>query len=159
MNLSPRFGLLGGWKSNWQLGYNFNTEGHLFHTGNKFELKNIKLEYAAEKILAEEYTIKIILPYGSENVKIKIGGHNYDTSSLEYTTSEGYLDFNGRPTYYIPNYQGILSNKNIEVEYDFNQSIVYEKLFILTIIVLAILGFAIFFKRFKLEAFEEVKNE
>ena len=27
--LQPRFALLGGWKCNWQLGYNFNTEGHL----------------------------------------------------------------------------------------------------------------------------------
>jgi oligosaccharyltransferase complex subunit alpha (ribophorin I) len=50
VTISPRFALLGGWKSNWQLGYNLNTLGHLFHTGNKFELKNIKLEYALEKI-------------------------------------------------------------------------------------------------------------
>ncbi|MCB0369378.1 MAG: hypothetical protein KDD45_07970 [Bdellovibrionales bacterium] len=43
MSLMPRFALLGGWKSNWQIGYNFNTDGHLFHTANKFELRNIKL--------------------------------------------------------------------------------------------------------------------
>jgi hypothetical protein len=63
--LTPRFALLGGWKCNWQIGYNFNTEGHLFHDGNKFELRNLKLEYALEKIPAEDYTIKIILPYGA----------------------------------------------------------------------------------------------
>ncbi len=31
VSLNPRFSLLGGWKSNWQIGYNFNTETHLFH--------------------------------------------------------------------------------------------------------------------------------
>ena len=25
VSLNPRFSLLGGWKSNWQIGYNFNT--------------------------------------------------------------------------------------------------------------------------------------
>jgi oligosaccharyltransferase complex subunit alpha (ribophorin I) len=44
--LQPRFSLLGGWKSNWEIGYNVNTnDGVLFHDGNKFEL-HVKLEYA-----------------------------------------------------------------------------------------------------------------
>jgi len=78
--LQPRFSLLGGWKSNWQLAYNFNSNGLLFHDGNQFELRNIKLEYALEKIIAEEYTIKLILPHGAENVRIRIGGKDYDMS-------------------------------------------------------------------------------
>jgi hypothetical protein len=67
----------------------------------------------------------LVLPYGSENVRIKIGGVYYDTNSLETTSTEGYLDFNGRPTFVIPNYHGSISNKMIEVEYDFNQNKVY----------------------------------
>lgn len=78
--LQPRFSLLGGWKSNWQLGYNFNSDGLLFHEANQFELRNIKLEYALEKIIAEEYTIKLILPHGASNVRIRIGGKDYDMS-------------------------------------------------------------------------------
>ena len=102
----PRFGLLGGWKSNWQIGYNFNTKGHLFNERNHYELRNIKLEYAMEKILAEQFKVKVVLPEGAQNVKISIGGHTFTEDSLEVTKSEGYLDFNGRPTYII-NYQGI----------------------------------------------------
>jgi oligosaccharyltransferase complex subunit alpha (ribophorin I) len=41
--LQPRFALLGGWKSNWQIGYNFKTDGHLFNNNRRFELKNTKL--------------------------------------------------------------------------------------------------------------------
>lgn len=112
--------MVGGWKSNWELGYNFNTKSHLFHDGNKYSLRNIKLEYALERILTEQFTIKLILPEGAHNVKISIGGHTYDESSLEVTQSEGYLDFNGRPTFIIPNYHGITEGKNIEVTYDFS---------------------------------------
>jgi hypothetical protein len=51
----------------------------------------------------------------------------------------------------------VFTGKNIEVEYDFNQNIVYEKIAVISLFVLGVLGFAIFFKRFKLEAFAETK--
>lgn len=156
--LQPRFALLGGWKSNWQIGYNFKTDGHLFIEGNKFELKNIKLEYALEKILAENFQIKLVLPHGAENVKIRIGDHDYDMSLVEKTTSEGYLDFSGRPTFIIDNFVGSAKDKYLEVSYDFEAS-TYEKPISLFVIVLGFLLFAIFIKRFKLEAFENSKSE
>jgi len=30
LNIEPRFPILGGWKSNWYLGYNLNTSRYLF---------------------------------------------------------------------------------------------------------------------------------
>lgn len=126
------------------------TDNHLFHDGSRYELKNIKLEYALERILAEQFTIKIILPEGAQNVRIKVGGHSYDASSLEVTTSEGYLDFEGRPTFIIPNYHGSTAGKDIEVDYDFAESHVYKKPMVIALIVLSFLVFAIFLKRFKL---------
>jgi hypothetical protein len=59
-----------------------NTKNHLFHDGSRYELRNIKLEYALERILSQQFTVKLILPEGAQNVKIKIGGHLYDDSSL-----------------------------------------------------------------------------
>ena len=100
----PRFSLLGGWKSNWQLGYNINTNGHLYHTGSQYELRDVRLEYALERINSEKFTIKVILPDGASNVRIKIGNKLYDSSSLEVTRTEGYLDFTGRPTYIISDF-------------------------------------------------------
>lgn len=97
----------------------------------------------------------MILPEGAHNVKIRIGGHLYDESSLEVTKSEGYLDFDGRPTFTIPNYHGVTKDKLIEVTYDFTESHVYKKPIVLTLIILGFLVFAIFVKRFRLEAFAE----
>jgi oligosaccharyltransferase complex subunit alpha (ribophorin I) len=159
VSLQPRFALLGGWKSNWQIGYNLKTDGHLFNQGNRFELKNLKLEYALEKIIAEEFSIKLILPQGAENVRIKIGGHDYDMSLVETTTSEGYLDFSGRPTYLIAKFTGSPKDKFLDVSYDYAVNRTYEKPISLFLIVFAFLSFAIFIKRFKLAAFEESKSE
>jgi len=36
-------------------------------------LDNIALEYTLEKLIAENYDFKIILPEGATNVKVKIG--------------------------------------------------------------------------------------
>ena len=44
--LVPRFALLGGWKANWEIGYNLNTKGFLSHEGNNFKLDKIPIEYA-----------------------------------------------------------------------------------------------------------------
>jgi len=103
--------------------------------------------------------VKIVLPDGVQNVKITIGGKQYDDSALQVTKSNGYLDFNGRPTYVIPNYQGSTKDKDIEVSYTYPVNSVYKKPMVLSVIIFGLLCFAILLKRFKLEAFAEEKQE
>ncbi len=110
-------------------------------------------------MIAQEFQIKLILPHGAENVLIKIGGQEYDMSLVETSTSEGYLDFNGRPTFTIPSFTGSPKDKYFEVSYDFAANKTYEKQISLTAIVFGLLLFAIFIKRFKLAAFEDSKSE
>lgn len=78
MALKPRFALLGGWKSNWEIGYNLNTKAFLTHEGDHFLLDRIPIEYALSQILAEKYTIRVILPEGSEDVKLFVGKKQID---------------------------------------------------------------------------------
>ena len=98
--------------------------------------------------------IKIVLPYGASNVRLSLGGQPYDMSSVEMKSSEGYLDFNGRPTYIIDSYNGPLRG-DIQVNYDYNLTNVYWKPLVLTLIVLGLLLLAIVTKRVSLRAFEE----
>ena len=58
------------------------TDGHLFHDQNHFSLKNIGLEYALEKIVAETYSLQLVLPDGAENVRIKIDNALFDMSQV-----------------------------------------------------------------------------
>jgi hypothetical protein len=108
-----------------------------------------------ERILSEEFVVKVVLPDGAENVKITIEGQTYDQSSLQISRTEGYLDFNGRPTYIIPNYRGSIKDKDIDISYTFASNRVYQKIITLILIVLGILVSAVFLKRFKLQAFDE----
>jgi hypothetical protein len=101
----------------------------------------------------------LILPHGAENVRIRIGGQEYDMSLVESTSSEGYLDFSGKPTFVIPSFVGSPKDKHIEVSYDFAINKTYEKPISLFTIVFGLLLFAIFIKRFKLAAFEDSKSE
>lgn len=78
-------------------------------------------------------------------------------SLVEVVSTEGYLDFSGRPTYVIDNYSGPIKDRHLEVYYDFSSNTIYEKPIRLFVIIFALLSFAIFIKRFKLEAFSNSK--
>lgn len=46
----PRYALLGGWKVNYEIGYNLNTKGFLHHDGSHFQLTNIPIAYGLNQI-------------------------------------------------------------------------------------------------------------
>lgn len=76
-------------------------------------------------------------------------------SLVDVTSSEGYLDFEGRPTYVIDHYSGAIRDKHLEVTYEFPANNIYEKPFKLFVIILSFLLFTVFIKRFRLQAFQE----
>ena len=78
-------------------------------------------------------------------------------NKVQVTSSEGYLDFNGRPTYIISHYDGLVRG-DIEVLYDYNASAVYIKPLTLAAIVLGLLILAVVTKRVSLRAFEHSKE-
>ena len=116
--MQPRFALLGGWKSNFEIGYNLNTQGFLKHDGSKFELKNIPIEYAFSQILTEKYIVTVILPEGSKETKLSIDGINVNMDKVQTGVNFGYLDFSGRTTYTIPDLRGIFTNRKLHVTYN-----------------------------------------
>lgn len=118
-------------------------------------MRNVKLEYALERILTEDYTLKIVLPEGSTNVQIKIGGVDYDLSNAATSLTPGYLDFVGRPTYTLKHQQGIVKDKNVVVSYDYDTTSTYKKPLVLFLVVFGILAISIFAKRFTLQAFSD----
>ena len=54
------------------------TDNHLFHDNSHYELRGVKLEYALARVLSEKFTIKLVLPEGAHNVKVRIGRTVYD---------------------------------------------------------------------------------
>jgi oligosaccharyltransferase complex subunit alpha (ribophorin I) len=100
MEMQPRFPLLGGWKSNWVLSYNLPTKQYLnqeISDDKKFVLKQ-KFGFSVDKILCEDYTLKIIFPEGAKNLNLDLP---FDVDGKSETKTYSYLDFWGRPTLII----------------------------------------------------------
>ena len=157
LHLEPRFSLLGGWKSNWEVGYNLDTKGFLMSEGNNFESK-LKGIYALNSILTENYSIKVILPEGVRNFQIKIGNNIIDKNEIEEEISFGYLDFEGRPTFTITNLQQMNSDTPMTIYYEFDNIKILKKPALIFGTIFVFLLLSILVNRVKLEAFSEKRD-
>ncbi|KER23299.1 hypothetical protein T265_08784 [Opisthorchis viverrini] len=62
VRLSPRFPLLGGWKTEYILGYNVPAHQFLYRTGSKFTLRMRIVDHIYDDQVVEHLTLKIVLP-------------------------------------------------------------------------------------------------
>lgn len=71
-SIEPRFPIFGGWKTDWNQGYNIPTKYHLFYDLLNPEnyVLNFTFLHNFEEIIAENYTLKVILPEGATNIKV-----------------------------------------------------------------------------------------
>lgn len=94
LDLRPRFPLFGGWKTHYTLGYNVPSFEYLFTNGENYLLKMRLIDHIYDDMVVDEIVVKIILPEGSNNIKlITPYSVNRQGDSLHYT----YLDTFGRP--------------------------------------------------------------
>ena len=66
VDLRPRFPLFGGWKTHYLLGYNVPSYEYLYSKGQNFALQMRILDHIYDDMLVDEFTLKIILPEGSQ---------------------------------------------------------------------------------------------
>ena len=62
---------MGGWKSNFNIGYNLPSKFLISETPENYSL-NITFGTPFEDIVAKNYTMKIALPEGSTDIKVRI---------------------------------------------------------------------------------------
>lgn len=101
IELTPRFSIFGGWKSNWFLGYNLPLHHYLFSEGensNKLSLRQF-FGFPFDELLAEEYELRVILPEGASNIQVEFPP--FEVDETEVTKTFSYLDTVGRPTIVI----------------------------------------------------------
>ena len=72
VELRPRFPLFGGWKTHYLLGYNVPSYEYLFSKGDNFVLNMRLLDHVFDDMLVEDFTLRIILPEGSQVIIIQI---------------------------------------------------------------------------------------
>lgn len=70
----PRFPVCGGWKIDWNQGYNMPTKYHLAaddHVAQGYILE-VSFFHNYDVLLAEDYNVNIILPYGAYDIEVSI---------------------------------------------------------------------------------------
>merc|ERR1711990_1356820 len=90
LDLRPRFPLFGGWKTHYVLGYNVPSYEYLYNTGDDFVLSMRLIDHVFDDMLDEEFTLKIILPEGSDVGKFHAP---YPTKRLKDGLHFTYLDY------------------------------------------------------------------
>ncbi len=95
-SLDPRFPIFGGWKTDWNIGYNIPTKYHLFYDLLKPEnfVFNFTFLHDFDDIIAENYTLKVVLPEGATDIKVHLP---FSVDSEERSSLFSTLDYIGRP--------------------------------------------------------------
>jgi oligosaccharyltransferase complex subunit alpha (ribophorin I) len=121
--LRPRFPLFGGWKTHYVLGYYVPTQDLLFNDGNEFALKIPFVDHIFDNMVIEEATIKVILPEGASDIKLRLP---YSVTRDRDQTHYTYLDTIGRTVLVL--HKTNLVEQHIQ---DFEVHYTYHKIFML----------------------------
>ena len=156
--IEPRFPVMGQWKVDWSQGYNMPTRYHLFQdnkSGRYFF--NYTFDHDLSDILAENYTLKIILPEGATNVKVHIP---FEVDSMETSPYFSTLDYIGKTLITIKknNVHSQLHKQPFQVSYDFSdQAMFIEPMYVIVFFFACYLA-AIFYARIDL-SFKDDKQK
>ena len=144
--LTPRFPILGGWKSNFDIGYNLPTKFHV-KTNNKGNyMVNLTFGMPYKNMLARNYTVKVILPESADNIKVKLP---IDAQyHINYDKDYGCLDLFGRKSVIITlNNMYDVYNTNFFITYDYKWTMLFVKPLILIIYFLILFTIMIVYSR------------
>lgn len=107
--MTPRFPILGGWKSNFNIGYNLPSKFLVsVDDDNRYSL-NVSFGMPFEDIIAKNYTVSVALPEGASDIELKLPIDSKYTVTQEKYYS--FLDLFGRP----------MVNINIKNAYDIHK--------------------------------------
>jgi oligosaccharyltransferase complex subunit alpha (ribophorin I) len=70
LDIRPRFPIMGGWKSNYNIGYNLPTKFQVKSEKNDLYVLNLTFGLPYEDLVARNYSMKIVLPEGAHSVKV-----------------------------------------------------------------------------------------
>jgi oligosaccharyltransferase complex subunit alpha (ribophorin I) len=137
LTLRPRFPLFGGWKTRYVIGYNLPSYEYLFNEGSQHVLKMRLLDHLFDTMVVDDLTVKIILPEGSTDLKLKTP---YELKRLPATLHFTYLDVTGRPV-------TTLEGKNFVENHiqDFTLEYNFPKMYLLREPLLIIAAFLVLF--------------
>ena len=122
-NYGPRYPVCGGWRVDWNQGYSMPTKYNLRRgeaDSSQFHLE-IDFLYNYDILLAENYTVEIILPYGASDFEIDLP---FDIESTQISHSISTLDFFAKPKLVLKTKDvfSYLHSKPLKLSYKFDET-------------------------------------
>jgi len=152
----PRFPILGGWKSNWNIGYNLPMKYFVKSKDNLFML-NTTFGSPFKEIIAEELIVKIILPEGASDIDVVLP---FDIDGKYFETLYSYLDITGRPVLVLTKKNAVdFHRKPFQVIYTFPSIHMLREPLMLSGLVLCVMILLIFYYRFDLKLDKSLKKQ
>ena len=144
--LTPRFPILGGWKSNYDIGYNLPTKFHVTTNNKGNYMVNLTFGMPYKNMLARNYTVKVILPESADNIKVNLPIET--VYHIDYDKEYGCLDLFGRKSVIITlNNMYDVYNTNIFITYDYQWIMLFVKPLILIVYFLILFIIMIIYSR------------
>lgn len=158
LTLNPRFPILGGWKSFYDIGYNLPSKFHVTTNGKGNYMVNVTFGMPYNDMLARNYKVKIVLPEGADNVKVNLPIDK--AYKVEEDKEYGCLDLFGRKAVIITlNDMYDEFKTDVLVTYDYTNGMLFVKPFILMFYFVCIFMFIIFCSRADLTLHRKQEKE
>lgn len=131
LDLRPRFPLFGGWRTHYVLGYNVPSYEYLYYYGDNYKLKMRVMDHVFDDMVVEELITKIILPEGSENLRLTTP---YPMVRLPNSRHSTYLDTKGRPVVTVTQ-KNLVENhiQDFELDYVFPRILMLQEPLLVTV--------------------------
>ncbi|KAF5398221.1 Dolichyl-diphosphooligosaccharide--protein glycosyltransferase subunit 1 [Paragonimus heterotremus] len=137
VKLSPRFPLMGGWKTQYTLGYNVPAHEFLHRHGSQFSLRMRFMDHIYDDQIVEDLTVKIVLPEMATDIEFI---PPYPVKEKPRETLKTYLDTVGRTVL-------VYQAKNLVTEHilDFTLNYRFNMLYMLREPLMMITAFCVIF--------------
>lgn len=125
LELRPRFPLFGGWKTQYYIGYNVPSYEYLYNKADKYLLKMRLIDHVFDDQVVDHLTVKIILPEGSKNIKLKTP---YEVTEGKKQLHFTYLDTIGRPVIVLHKSNLVEQHiQDLELNYTFQKLLLLQE--------------------------------
>lgn len=157
LDLRPRFPLFGGWRTHYVLGYNVPSYEYLFNSGDNYKLKMRVMDHVFDDMLVDELITKVILPEGSESIKLTTP---YPMTRLPNFRHSTYLDIKGRPVVMVTK-RNLIENhiQDFELDYIFPRILMLQEPLIVTVALYLLFLLVIMYVRLDLSISKDEAGE
>ncbi|CAL8084439.1 unnamed protein product [Calicophoron daubneyi] len=157
VRLSPRFPLMGGWKTQYILGYNVPAHQFLYHTGSQFQLRMRFMDHVYDDQVVKDFTLKIVLPEEVTEIEFV---PPYPVTEEPRENLKTYLDTTGR-TVLVFKAKNLVNEhiKDFVLNYHFNMLLMLREPLMLVAAFCVVFFCALVYVRLDFSIFRDEKAE